>query len=72
MQYLYNVHQAAAFWVNWRAPADSLEDARKLSSLINHRMTILIQAIECGDLPVRSEDDQRVKHADLREWMTKP
>lgn len=73
MQYFYTCYEAAAFWVNWRSPIETIEDRKKLSSLIQTYGTILDHAVMCGDLPAISsdKDEPRVKHIDLREWMIK-
>ena len=73
MQYFYTCYEAAAFWVNWQSPIETVEDRKKLSSLLEVHFTILAQAVACGDLPAISsdKDESRVKHADLRDWMVK-
>ena len=72
MQYSYNLMDAATLWVSKIGSQGDCSAEGQFVALdaIDHKFGMLMEATKCGDLPQAPGEAGRVKHTDLREWMT--
>lgn len=73
-QYTYTVFEATTLWQGDIATDKSgwtLEEIKNAARPWDEKFTILMDAIQCGDLPLALPDKTRIKRTDLKEWMEK-